>query len=79
MVAPVKRPEIALKTATLGRTGLDINDPDSKYNLKTLPGTYSGLNLLAIVFAAFHQMDPTMETGADFRAGYAAALTMRMS
>ena len=75
-VGPEKRRQIALEIAVLGRSGLDINDPDSKYKLKTLPGTYSGLNLLAIMYSAFHQIDPKMEVGADFSAEYAAAMDM---
>jgi hypothetical protein len=75
-VGPEKRRQIALEIAVLGRSGLDINDPDSKYKLKTLPGTYSGLNLLAIMYSAFHQIDPNMETGADFSAEYTAAMKM---
>jgi len=67
---------IALEIAMLGRTGLDINDPSEKYNLKSLPGTFSGLHLLAIMYTAFQQIDPTMETGADFDAEYRAALEM---
>jgi hypothetical protein len=50
----------------LGRSGLDINDPDEKYSLKSLPGKFSGLHLLAIMYTAFRQIDPTMDTGADF-------------
>ena len=75
-VGPEKRRQIALEIAVLGRSGLDINDPDSKYKLKTLPGTYSGLNLLAIMYSAFHQIDPKMEVGADFIAEYTAAMDM---
>lgn len=75
-VGPTKRSEIALEIAVLGRSGLDINDPDSKYKLKTLPDTYSGLHLLAIMYSAFHQIDPKMEVGADFSAEYAAAMDM---
>ena len=75
-VGPEKRREIAVEIALLGSTGLDINDPDSKYELKSLPGTYSGLNLLAIMYSAFHQIDPKMDVGADFSAEYAAAVGM---
>ena len=63
-----------VEIAVLGRNGLDINDPDAKYTLKSLPGTFSGLHLVAIMFTAFRQIDPTMETGADFSAEYQAAL-----
>ena len=63
--------------AMLGRNGLDINDPTDKYTLKALPGSFSGLHLLAIMYTAFRQIDPTMETGADFGAEYQAALEMQ--
>lgn len=68
-----RRQEIAVEIAMLGRSGLDINDPTDKYKLKSLPGKFTGLHLLAIMFAAFRQIDPTMETGADFNAEYEAA------
>ena len=55
----------------------DINDPEDKYTLKALPGKYSGLHLLAIMYTAFRQIDPTMDTGADFSAEYQAALQMQ--
>lgn len=49
----------------LGRSRLGINDPDEKYSLKSLPGKFSGLHLLAIMYAAFRQIDPTVDTGVD--------------
>jgi len=61
----------------LGRNGLDINDPTDKYTLKALPGSFSGLHLLAIMYTAFRQIDPTMDTGVDFAAEYKAAMEMR--
>ena len=72
-----KRQEIALEIAMLGRGGLDINDPEAKYKLKSLPGAFTGLHLLAIMYTAFRQIDPTMETGADFGAEYQSALQMQ--
>ena len=72
-----QRQAIAFEIAMLGRSGLDINDPESKYRLKSLPGEFSGLHLLAIMYTAFRQIDPTMETGADFTAEYQAALKMQ--
>jgi len=56
---------------------VDINDPTDKSTLKALPGKYSGLRLLAIMYTAFRQIDPTMDTGADFAAEYKAALEMQ--
>ena len=72
-----KRQAIALEIAILGRSGLDINDPDEKYSLKSLPGKFSGLHLLAIMYTAFQQIDPTMDTGVDFAAEYKAAMEMQ--
>ena len=63
----------------LGRTGLDINDPSDKYKLKALPGTFSGLHLVALMYTAFRQIDPTMETGADFAAEYEAAMKLQQT
>ena len=71
-LGPYKRKAIALEIAVLGRNGLDINDPDKKHTLNALPDKFSGLHLLAIMFTAFRQIDPTVETGADFVAEYEA-------
>lgn len=48
-----KRQAIALEIAILGRGGLDINDPGGRYNLKAMPGRFSGLHLLASMYTAF--------------------------
>ena len=76
-LGPQKRQMIALEIAVLGRAGLDINDSTDKYTLKSLPGKFSGLHLLAIMYTAFRQIDPTMDTGADFAVEYQAALKMQ--
>lgn len=74
-VGPRKRQEIALEIALLGQRGLDINDPAQKYSLKTLPGSFSGLHLLSIMYAAFRQIDPTLDSGTDFSREYEMAQT----
>ncbi len=72
-----RREQIALEVALLGQHGLDIADPVPKYALKTLPGTYSGLHLLAIMYTAFRQIDPTIDIGADFLREYEMAQAAR--
>lgn len=72
-----KRREIAFEVAVLGTEGLDINDPSKRYELKSLPGTFSGLHLLAIMFTAFRQMDPSLDSGVDFSKEYQAAMAFR--
>lgn len=78
-LGPRRRDEIALEIARLSEHGLDIADPASKYVLKTLPGTYSGLQLLAILYAAFRQIDPAIDIGADFLREYEMALASARS
>jgi hypothetical protein len=72
-LGPRRREETALEIALLSEGGLDIADPAPKYALKTLPGAYSGLHLLAIMYAAFRQIDPAIDIGADFLREYEVA------
>jgi tetratricopeptide (TPR) repeat protein len=62
--------------AILGMRGLDINDPDRKYKLKTLPGDFSGLHLVSIMYAAFQQVSPGTDVGIDLSSEYNQAVAM---
>lgn len=68
---------IGVAIAILGQNGLDINDPVQKYTLRSLPGTYSGLHLCSIMYAAFKQFEPHEDVGIDFSKEYDAAFEMR--
>jgi len=46
---------------------------ESKYGLRTLPGEYSGLHLMAVMYAAFQVIEPTLDIGLDLSKEYAAA------
>lgn len=76
-VGPAKAQQIAFEVAMKGQQGLDINDPDQKYTLSTLPGKFSGMHLVSIMYAGMRAMDPDMETGIDLKAEYDAAVAMR--
>jgi hypothetical protein len=69
--------QIALEIALKGQEGLNINDPDAKYTLKTLPGQFSGLQLVSIMYTAFKLIDPTVDAGIDLDAEYKVALAMQ--
>ncbi|MFM9969717.1 MAG: tetratricopeptide repeat protein [Burkholderiales bacterium] len=58
--------EIVSEIAVLGRAGLSINDPDKRYSLHSLPGDFSGLQLLSMMHAGFRLFDEHTHTGADF-------------
>ena len=68
---------IGVEIAILGQNGLDINDPEQKYTLDSLPGNYSGLHLCSIMYAAFKQFAPNEDVGIDFSKEYEAVLEMR--
>lgn len=68
---------IGIEIAILGQRGLDINNPDQKYFLRTLPGEFSGLHLCSVMYAAFKQFAPNEDVGIDFSKEYAAATLTR--
>lgn len=68
--------KITFEIATLGMSGLDINDPTQKYSIQSLPGKYSGLNLLCIEYVGFKQIDPIVDLGFDLSREYEEALKM---
>ena len=65
--------KIASEIALMGQTGLDTNDPTQKYELKTLPGNFSGLHLVCLMYVAFKSTAPEMDIGFDLSKEYAAA------
>ena len=64
---------VAFEIAFMGRTGLDTNDPAQKYQLKNLPGNFSGLNLVCLMYVAFKSIAPETDIGFDLSKEYAAA------
>lgn len=76
-LGPEKRRVIGLEIAVLGTSGLDVNSSEAKYVLKSLPGKFSGIHLLSIMYTAFREIDPTLDSGVDFSTEYKAALAMQ--
>jgi len=61
--------EIAIK----GRSGLDMNDPDKEYTLRSLPGKFTGLQLVCMMYVGFQQINPEMDVGIDLSKEYEQA------
>lgn len=61
----------------MGRRGLDLNKTEPKYSLRLLPGEYSALNVVAIMYAAFQQFAPETDVGIDLAREYEAAVAMK--
>lgn len=64
---------ISFEIAILGRQGLDIKDPKKKYTLGLLPGEFSGLELVSIMYVGFRQFEPGMNLGIDLSQEYELA------
>jgi Flp pilus assembly protein TadD len=64
---------IVFEIAMLGRSGLDINDPAKKYTLRSLRGTFSGLQLVSLMYTGMKLVDPSVDAGIDLSKEYAAA------
>ena len=72
-----KRQQITLEIALKGQSGLNINDPEAKYTLKSLPGKFSGMHLVSIMYVGMKELDPSADTGIDLSEEYEAAKRMR--
>ena len=68
--------KIAFEIAILGQRGLDTNDSTQKYNLRSLPGRFSGLHLMSIMYVAFKIIAPDHDVGFDLSREYQAALAL---
>lgn len=75
-LSPQEIGAIGREIAILGMKGLDINDPSTKYTLNSLPGEFSGLHLVSIMYAAFAHTSPGTDVGIDLSNEYAQALKM---
>ena len=66
--------KVGFEIGLLGQQGIDPTNPDKKYTLKSIPGKeFTGLQLLAYMYAAFQVIDPFLDTGLDFKKEYEAA------
>ncbi len=71
--------KISFEIALLGQTGLDPNSPEQKYELKSLPGRFSGLNLLCIMYVGFNTIAPGHSIGFDLSKEFEVAKVMNTS
>jgi tetratricopeptide (TPR) repeat protein len=67
---------IGFEIAILGVSGLEVNNPDRKYTLRTLPGEFTGLQLMSYMYVAFKQIAPQQDISFDLSREYAQALQL---
>ena len=75
-MSPAEVQKIGFEIAILGAQGLDVIDSTPKYHLRRLPGEFSGLHLVSIMYVAFKQIAPDKDVGFDLSAEYRVALSM---
>lgn len=71
--------QIVTEVALLGRGGLDVNDSAQQYRLHSLPGRYSGLQLVCMLFVGMRRLQPGVDVGFDLEREYATAMAMHRS
>jgi hypothetical protein len=75
-MAPQEVQQVGFEAAMLGRRGLDLNKTEPTYSLRSFPGEFSALNVVAIMYAAFQQFAPETDVGIDLAREYEAATAM---
>lgn len=73
---PLEVQGVGYEIAVLGERGIDVNDSRRRYPLQTLPGEFSGLQLMSLMYVAFKQVAPTLDIGFDLSGEYEAATAM---
>jgi hypothetical protein len=67
---------IGYEVARLGMDGFDVNDSRQQYQLQSLPGRFSGLHMVCLMYAAFKIINPAADIGFDLADDYALAQQM---
>lgn len=67
---------LVMEMATLGQSGLNVNEPDTTYRLKLLPGEFSGLQVVCMMHVGLKKINPEMDSGMDIDKEYDAALAL---
>lgn len=68
--------KIAFEIGIKGTEGIDINNSSKIYNLKSMQGDFSGLQLLSYMYVGFKIIVPEQNIGLDLSREYIAAKQM---
>ena len=67
--------EITFEVARLGESGLDYANPEKKYTVSAYPGeSFSGLQLMCLMYAGFKRIAPDQDTGMDLNEPWITAM-----
>jgi hypothetical protein len=69
--------KVVSEIAIILQSGLDYASSEQKYRLASLPGeTFSGLQLMCMMYVGFKDIQPTMDVGMDLSEPYLTALQL---
>ena len=68
--------DISFEIGLRGRSGLNINDPQRKYQVIFMPGTFSGLQLVCYMYVGFKLIASERDIGIDLSEEYRTALRL---
>lgn len=71
---PKQIQDIGVEIGVLGMKGMSINDPSKTYSIKSLPGEFTGLQLVSTMYASFQTFAPGQDVGVDFSKEYKIAV-----
>ena len=60
----------------LGTKGFEVNNPEQKYSLRSMPGRFSGLHLLCIMYVGSKLISPESTPSFDLATEYTEAKAM---
>ena len=66
----------AFEIAMLGTKGISVNNPDKRYTLKSMEGSFTGLQLVCYQYVGFKRIAPDMDIGFDLSKEYESALQL---
>ena len=69
--------KIAIEIGTVGMKGINPNDSTRMYTLRSLPGEFTGLHLLCLMYVTWKIVAPQMDIGFDLNREYQEALRLR--
>ena len=72
-LAPAAIQRIVFEITMLGTKGWNVNDPTPRYELRSLPGKFSGLQLVSLAYVGLKLTAPEQNYGFDLAEEYARA------
>ena len=63
--------KIVFEVGMLGAKGFEINDPEQQYELRSMPGKFSGMQMVCIMYVGFKRIAPEHAASFDLTNEYA--------